>query len=226
MTMSNRWNRIIYRLLAPIYDPLLDRFFMAPGRRQVFQTLKARPGERILLPGVGTGVDLSLLPEGVVALGVDLSPAMLAHAQARLPLPGRTIALVVGDAQVLPVPDGACDAAVLDLILSVVPDGAACLRATARAVKPGGRIVIFDKFLPETAGPGRGRRLLNLITRVFGTDINRHLGDLLADGNFTVIHDAPSLLSGLYRVVLIRTAAPSSGTASRAATVTSPEYLP
>jgi hypothetical protein len=43
-------------------------------------TLDAHAGQRVLLPGVGTGADLPLLPAGTCAIGVDLSPAMLARA--------------------------------------------------------------------------------------------------------------------------------------------------
>jgi ubiquinone/menaquinone biosynthesis C-methylase UbiE len=202
---TNRWNRWIYRLWAPVYDALLGRLF-ASGRRQARQALALEPGERVLLPGVGTGADLPLLPPGVVAVGVDLSPAMLARARARLPIPGRTVALVRGDVQALPLRDGACDAALLSLIASVAPDGGACLREAARVVAPGARLVIFDKFLPAGAPPNRWRRLLNLGARCLGTDINRHLDDILAGSGCTVVHDAPSLLRGLYRVVVVRAA--------------------
>ncbi len=48
--------------------------------------LAPNTAEHVLLVGVGTGADLTLLPPGVRALGVDLSAAMLARAKARLPL--------------------------------------------------------------------------------------------------------------------------------------------
>ncbi len=67
------------------------------------------------------------------ALGIDLSPEMLGRARAKLPLSGREITLLEGDAQQPPVPEGSFDAVVLSLILSVVPDGAACLRAAMGA---------------------------------------------------------------------------------------------
>ena len=77
MKLSNRWNRFIYRLWSPIYDGLCDRFFAAPGRRRAMAALDLKPGERVLLVGIGTGVDLPLLPEGAQAIGIDFSPDML-----------------------------------------------------------------------------------------------------------------------------------------------------
>jgi len=59
---------------------------------------------------------------------------MLPRARARLPVPGRDIELVQADAvQFLAEHAGAFDAAVLHLVLSVVPDGArACTRRWRR----------------------------------------------------------------------------------------------
>ena len=204
MKLTNRWNRFVYRLWSPIYDGLFDRLFAAPGRRRAMQILALRPGERVLLVGVGTGADLPLLPAGVCAVGLDLSPDMLARAQAKLPLMGRDVTLVQGDAQALPPGMEGFDAAVLHLVLSVVPDGTACLHETLRALRPGGRAVIFDKFAPDGGRLTLGRRLVNLVTTLAGTDITRRFGDMAAQSDCVKVHDEPSLLRGAYRVILIQ----------------------
>ena len=203
MKMTNRWNQIIYRLWAPIYDQTVGRFF-APGRSRAMEVLDIQPGERVLLLGVGTGEDLPWLPQGVHAVGIDLSAAMLARAQARLPLPGRQIDLILGDAQALMVEDGTFDVVVLSLILSVVPDGAACLASGLRALKPGGRVVIFDKFLADEENISLGRKLLNLGSTFFGTDITRRFCDLATGIDWVVVSNEPSIVSGMYRVILFR----------------------
>ena len=97
MKMSNRWNRFIYRMWAPIYDATVGHFFL-PGRKRALEVLNLQRGERVLLVGCGTGADLPLLPEGVEAVGVDLCLEMLARARSRLPLPARTVTLIQGDA--------------------------------------------------------------------------------------------------------------------------------
>lgn len=204
MKLTNRRNRLIYRLWSPVYDRLFDRFFAAPGRRRAMQVLDLRPGERVLLVGVGTGADLPFLPPGACAAGVDLSPEMLARARAKLPLLGREVTLIQGDAQSLPVDLEGFDAAVLHLVLSVVPDGAACFREALRTLRPGGRAVIFDKFAPDGGRVTLGRRLVNGVTTLFGTDVTRRFGDIVAAGRCTVVHDEPSLLRGAYRVILVR----------------------
>ncbi len=73
-----------------------------------------------------------------------------------------------------------------------------------RALPPSGRIVIFDKFLPDNARLGVIRRTFNAGARWFGTDINRRLGDLVYGSGCVVEQNMPSLARGLYRVVLLR----------------------
>jgi phosphatidylethanolamine/phosphatidyl-N-methylethanolamine N-methyltransferase len=201
--MTNDWNRVIYRLWAPLYDAILGRLFL-PGRKQTFRLLDLKPGERVLLIGCGTGADLPLLPEGAEAVGVDLSPEMLARARSRLPLPGRGVTLIQGDAQRLLVEEAAFDAIIFNLILSVIPDGRACLRENLRALKPGGRAAIFDKFLPDDGRLSFGRRLMNFFSTLLGTDITRRFGDLSADAPCQIIVNDPSIMRGMYRVILLK----------------------
>jgi phosphatidylethanolamine/phosphatidyl-N-methylethanolamine N-methyltransferase len=203
MKMTNSWNRFIYRLWAPVYDTLMEGLFH-PGRKRAMDCLALEPGERVLLVGVGTGADLLLLPPGVQAVGVDLSPAMLARARAKLPLSGREVTLMQGDAQQLLVDESSYDAIIFNLILSVIPDGNACLRANLRALKSSGRAVVFDKFVPENGKVNFARRVLNSIITLFGTDITRRFDEINDGSGWKVIENEPSLLSGMYRVILLR----------------------
>jgi ubiquinone/menaquinone biosynthesis C-methylase UbiE len=141
MTLTKRWNRLIYWLWSPVYDALFSRLFL-PGRSRALELLALHPGGRVLILGVGTGLDFPLLPEGVYALGVDLSPAMLRLARFRLPLPGREVSLVQADAQSLLTVRRSFDAVIYNLILSVVPDGRACFAAGMQALAPRGREMI------------------------------------------------------------------------------------
>jgi ubiquinone/menaquinone biosynthesis C-methylase UbiE len=202
MKLSNQWNLLIYRLWSPIYDGLVDRFFFHKGRQRAIALLGMQAGERVLLVGVGTGADLPLLPGGVLALGVDLSPDMLAQARKKLPLDGSQVSMAIGDAANLPTPEAAFDAAVLNLILSVAPDGRACLRETLRSLRPGGRVIVFDKFLSDGGKLSLGRRFINLFSTLLGTDITRRFGDMAQGLPLVALHEEPSLLHGTYRILL------------------------
>jgi len=202
MKLTNHWNRFIYQLWAPIYDATVNHFFM-PGRKRAIEILNLQAGERVLLVGAGTGADLPLLPGGVEAVGVDISPAMLARARSKLPLSDRSVALVQGDAQTLLVDEASFDAIIFNLILSVIPDGRACLQENLRALKPGGRAVVFDKFLPDDGKLTWGRRLVNHFSTLLGTDITRRFGDMAEGLPCKIMRNEPSLADGLYRVILL-----------------------
>ena len=199
---QNRWNQFIYARWAPVYDVMIGLPPFVRARRRAFDVLDLRAGERLLIAGIGTGPDFPFLPEGVRVTGMDLSEPMLARARRKLPIAGREIVLQRGNAEALPFDDGSFDAASLFLILSVAGDPISVLRETVRVLRPGGRVVIFDKFLGKDAAPSVGRRMLNaLITRPFGTDINRALEPMLARLPVTVTGDEASLWRGAYRIV-------------------------
>jgi phosphatidylethanolamine/phosphatidyl-N-methylethanolamine N-methyltransferase len=202
MKMTNRWNRIIYSLWAPVYDSTIDHFFR-PGRQRAMELLALQPGENVLIVGVGTGADLQLLPEEVKAIGIDLSGEMLNKARQKLLHCRADIRLIQGDAQATCIIGNLFDSALVNLILSVVPNGSACLREALRVVKPGGRVIIFDKFQPDGQKTSLVRRLVNTFSTLMGTDITRQFGEISKGLPCIVISDEPSLAGGVYRVIEI-----------------------
>jgi phosphatidylethanolamine/phosphatidyl-N-methylethanolamine N-methyltransferase len=200
--MNNAYNLRLYGFYAPRYERLFGRLYARPQHRAV-ALLNVQPDERVLVPGVGTGMGLADLPAGAQITAIDLSPAMLA--QARCKLAGRAIDFEVMDAQHVHFPDASFDAALLSLILSVVPDGAAAFHEAWRVLRPGGRAVIFDKFLPEAGRLSLLRRAIGAVMRAIGTDPNRRLSQLIAGAPGLVVEqNEPSLLRGQYRIVLLR----------------------
>ncbi|QDU38643.1 Demethylmenaquinone methyltransferase [Maioricimonas rarisocia] len=178
--MTNAWNRRIYSVWAPVYDLLIRSPPFAQGRQAAIDMLELAPHETVLLLGVGTGADLPLLEGHTRWFGIDLTRAMLERARRRTDFSGPS-RLVQADAARLPFANGSFDAAVANLILSVVPDGRRCLEELCRVVRPGGRIVVFDKFAPDDGAVPVIRRLINPLTQFFGTDVTRRLADLTRD---------------------------------------------
>ena len=171
-------------------------------RRESLALLDPTPGERLLIVGAGTGADLPHLPAGCTVLATDLTPAMLRRARPRV---RRSTHLVVMDGHRLAVPDAAFDGVVLHLILAVIPDPARCLREAARALRPGGRVVVFDKFV-RTRRPPLALRALNVVIRVLFTDMTRRFEDVLerSGADLVVVRDEPAFAGGLYRRLLLR----------------------
>jgi len=116
-------------------------------RRLVREALAAAPGERVIDVGCGPGfysVELieEVGSEGFV-VGVDPSPQMLALAARRCE-GHANISLHDGDATSLPVEDSSFDAALCVQVLEYVADVGAGLSELHRALRPGGRLVVWD----------------------------------------------------------------------------------
>lgn len=108
------------------------------------------PFQNVLDLGTGTGRMLELLaPHSVRAVGVDFSPAMLNLARAVIERAGlRNVQLRQGDLYALPVEADAYDLVVLHQVLHYLDDPARALREAARALRPGGRLLVVD-FAPH-----------------------------------------------------------------------------
>jgi len=189
-----------YSLIAPFYDGALA----SATRAQRIRSLAELPSQpaRVLLSGVGTGLDLPHLPQQHRYTGIDLTHAMLRRA-----LP-RAAALdchwVQGDAMHLPFAEGCFDHAILHLILEVVPDPLACLAETARVLSPGGSVLIFDKFLrPQQRAPLR--RLVNPLLRRIATRLDVVFEEILESTPGLVLEsNLPALASGWFRRIKLR----------------------
>lgn len=94
--------------------------------------------------GCGTGQLAQVLAPVVRSVvAVDESPAMLAAARRRLEH-APNVELRSGALESLPIDDGALDAAVMMLVLHHLADPPQALREAARALRPGGRLLIVD----------------------------------------------------------------------------------
>jgi ArsR family transcriptional regulator len=100
--------------------------------------------------GTGTARILELLaPRYRRGLGLDINPAMLAYARAKLDRAGLDHAQVrQGDIYHLPLADGVADAVVMHQILHYLSDPARAVQEAARILAPGGRLLIVD-FAPH-----------------------------------------------------------------------------
>jgi SAM-dependent methyltransferase len=126
-----RWfNRTIDRLQARAWARALGRCGLGVGAR-------------VLDVGCGTGRWLERTREaGMVPVGVDRTPAMLAIAAERLP----GCLLAAAEAQRLPFADASFDGVFAVTVLQHIPwaEQAQALREMARVLRPGAPLLLFD----------------------------------------------------------------------------------
>jgi len=196
------WNRVRYSLYAPVYN--LIRPIFAQGRRNSAARLATQPGEKVLLLGCGTGLDLEFLPKDCEITAVDLTPAMVERTADTAKALGLNCRAEVMNAQALDLEDQSFDVVIAHLILAVVPDPFLAAQEMARVLKPTGRAVIFDKFLGDDLEPTALRKLINAVTSATFSDINRKLGEILDAGGLQITHQEDSIMRGAFKITLVK----------------------
>lgn len=166
-----------YRKKAKYYD-VASRFAPVPGypvrtqRIKAVQALGLRPGDTVLDVACGTGLNFPMIeeligPDGRI-VGLDLTDAMLARAQARIDASGwNNIQLVQGDAAAVEFPTGV-DAVISTYALTQVPECAEVIARGAAALSAGGRWVVLDLKVPADA-PRWVMRLGSALVRPFAS---------------------------------------------------------
>ena len=204
----------VHRLGA--YDTVANVAPFDAARRLSIERLRLGPGNRVLIVGAGTGLDLPFLSSNVDETAVDVTLAMLKRLEQRAASTRRPVTTRIMDARRLAFPDSSFDAVLMHLILAVIPEPERGLREAARVLKPGGRIAVFDKFLRDDEQPSLKRRAFNALAKPLFSDLNRRLGPLVAGTPLAIEHDHPVAFGGTYRVVtLIKNESGSSPTGGR-----------
>lgn len=131
---------------------VLDIMASMPGVRRLRSwardALDAKPGERAVEVGSGTGDELVALAEVVgptgAAIGVEPNPGLRAEAARRAADAGSTASFVEGDAYRLPFEDSTVDIVVCERVWQHITEPDRAAAEIARVLRPGGRTVVID----------------------------------------------------------------------------------
>jgi demethylmenaquinone methyltransferase/2-methoxy-6-polyprenyl-1,4-benzoquinol methylase len=168
--------RSMFDRIAPRYD-LLNRVLSGGidgiWRRRAVDLLAAPAGARVLDLCTGTAdllIEVLDRHSGTRGVGLDMSIPMLARAAGKLARAGMANRgrLVAGDAQTLPVRDGAFDGALVGFGIRNVGDAAGALKEMRRVLRPGGRLVILEFSAPHG--------LLGVVYRAYSRAVLPRLG--------------------------------------------------
>ncbi len=190
-----------YRLIAPFYDAVIERA-SAHARERSLSRLAHIEKQHVLLSGAGTGLDFPFLPAQHDYVALDLTAAM--QARSRMRAGNLNMAWVRGDSMALPFSDASFDCVILHLILAVVPEPQRCLAEAARVAKPGGRVLVFDKFLRHGQSAPL-RRLLSPLAGRLATRLDVVLEDVLQSvPQLRLLSNEPALVNGWFRLIELK----------------------
>lgn len=190
-----------YQGVARWYD-LATRPMELLGFRRLRRRLwRDVSGARVLEIGVGTGVNLSLYPDGSRVVAIDIAPAMLQRAVERARRDGRRVDFLLADVQRLPLKDAVFDTVVATCVFCSVPDPQAGLREALRVCAPGGKLRLFEHVISKNPLLGRVMRWLNPIAvRLGGENIDRDtVGNVRAAG--WTLEREDSWVMGIFKLI-------------------------
>lgn len=152
---------------SAVHHPLFARFYARVLSRSEPPEMRAHRAEllaglsgRVLEVGAGNGGNFEHYPVTVTeVVAVEPEPYLREQAReaaARAPV---DITVLDGVADVLPVEDGSCDAAVACLVLCSVPDQASALAELHRVLRPGGELRFYEHVRGATPRMQRWQRI-------------------------------------------------------------------
>jgi ubiquinone/menaquinone biosynthesis C-methylase UbiE len=197
---TNEGLRLAYTLWSVFYDSVV--WFLRGYRRRSLGLLDLQRGDSVLIVGCGTGADFEFLPPDVEVTAIDLTPAMLSRAAAKVG--DRRIRLLEMDAMDLRFADNGFDKTVLHLIVAVVPDPVRALREAERVTKPKGLLVVLDKFWNWPVPPPLPLRMADAFLNGYVTAVNRNFHRILAGTSLEKLREIPLGFGGFYWLYLLR----------------------
>ncbi len=195
---NNTWNKIRYTIYTPIYDGIAGIF--KASRRKSIDALNIKEGDKVLIVGAGTGLDLEFLPAGCQVVATDITASMVKKIENRKM---ENVEAMVMDGHKLEFENESFDKIILHLILAVIPDPITCIKECERVLKVGGQIAVFDKFVSADHEASLLRKGLNIISNFLFSDITRKIEEITSHTQLKITHNSAADFNGNFRIILI-----------------------
>ncbi len=144
---------------------------------------------RVLELGFGSGLNVRWYPPEVTSVTAiepsDLGWQLSERRRSRTSLPVTRAGL---DGQLLDLPDGSHDSALITFSLCTIPDPARALRETRRVVRDGGRLHVLEHGVAPDASVRRWQQRLEPVQRAVagGCHLTRDIPALVQDAGWRV----------------------------------------
>jgi ubiquinone/menaquinone biosynthesis C-methylase UbiE len=179
--MPDRLQRVrrIYEKDPAAYHRGMSTFterLLAGRRRKVGEMVMGR----LLDVGFGTGLSLPHYPLDVEVVGIDVSPAMLEFGRGVAASAGRSVELIVMDAERLAFADHSFDSVAFNLCLCTIPDPERAVAEAVRVARPGAPMIFLEHVRSHLLPVALIQDAINPVLVALQEDhMNRRTGDVI-----------------------------------------------
>lgn len=170
------------RVLPRLVHSSMSQAALTPYRKRVI----AQARGRVLEIGVGSGLNLPIYEAASHVVGLEPSSRLLAMARAAAAGLDRSIELVEGVAEAIPLPDQSVDTVVSTWTMCSISDITRALAEMRRVLVPEGRLLFVEHGRSPEPGVVRWQNRLTPIWRRLagGCHLNRPIDQLIGAAGF------------------------------------------
>ncbi len=203
--LKNIFKQLSFNTFIPFFYPLL----MLPlkhWRKKAIGMLSFRPGDIVIIPGVGSGHDIPYIPENVQVVGIDISDVMMSIAETKLKVYSNkeNVQLRIMDAENLDFPDNSFDKAILGLFLTCVYNPNRAFSEVVRVVKTDGEILVYDHLVRKKRWSKHLLKSMDTIMKYNFCSVIRRFDDIIEGQPVSLVNDIPGDPMGFVKGFLLR----------------------